>query len=527
MTSDIPTQNLDLLWSWWAELGVPGVERTRSDLVVDLEWLLAFSPGLAAHDARLLNLVHAWAYDHHGWVRARRLERVLDQASEPIVAAFTKWSARLGDEVAWARTDETTEPSQPVRRLELDLGRPCLAPLRARAVFGTDARPEVLCAMLTTQDTWHHAGSLEDVGTSRRNVARVLSELAEGQLLDHRRAGRRREYRLSDPDALEALLGAAGLRWTSWAAIMGAMAALQRLSAARTSPTILWRVKSTAEAATLRDAADRLRWSPPPDDLGDLPALLRWGAESLRQLARPGPSRSLDETWFDDRRAAAEGPLASRPRRPATMEVRSSVSTQLNASPEQLLEAARHAQVPTFGWPLGVVLQDAVASTLADAQGIEAVLDRPSDDETFDLWACRANGDRYIFTTLFEDRRNPDVIAVNTRIQRVTEALLHLARFYRWLGAPDNATIRLRIRHGGLQGRFLTRSMSHPQDHLGRSSTDASACELTCSLTDLEESTASLCRQVLAPLFALFDHTSFELGAYEDVVDRFVNGIVT
>ena len=42
----------DLAWSLWTELGVSGVVRRHSGIVIDLEPLLAATPALASDDPR-------------------------------------------------------------------------------------------------------------------------------------------------------------------------------------------------------------------------------------------------------------------------------------------------------------------------------------------------------------------------------------------------------------------------------------------------------------------------------------------
>jgi hypothetical protein len=61
--------------------------------------------------------------------------------------------------------------------------------------------------------------------------------------------------------------------------------------------------------------------------------------------------------------------------------------------------------------------------------GIRAELPAPARDR-YDYWAVRKNGDFYLLQSLFEDSRERNALFFNTRIVRVTEALM-------FAGKPD------------------------------------------------------------------------------------------
>jgi hypothetical protein len=64
---------LDLLWSAWTELGVPGVERTHQRFAIDPDPLIVFTPALAKDDPRLVEQAAAWCGRHGAVVSKTRL----------------------------------------------------------------------------------------------------------------------------------------------------------------------------------------------------------------------------------------------------------------------------------------------------------------------------------------------------------------------------------------------------------------------------------------------------------------------
>src|SRR5437762_11753449 len=100
--------------------------------------------------------------------------------------------------------------------------------------------------------------------------------------------------------------------------------------------------------------------------------------------------------------------------------------------------------VHTFGWPIGIVLQDLEDRPKPTNEGILAkVLSSPGLlGPSFDYWTLSRGGDFYTIMSLFEDERDPEhpgkIIYFDTRISRTTEALLHSANLYKLLGLdPD------------------------------------------------------------------------------------------
>lgn len=230
--------------------------------------------------------------------------------------------------------------------------------------------------------------------------------------------------------------------------------------------------------------------------------------------------------WTSELQSTAEQGL-NQLERNAYMEVAASIAPTADADQRVLLDAVEAASVPNFGWPIGVVLgnrdeyrprpvPDGIVAEIAI--GDESHLDRRS----YDYWKLFRDGRFYTLLSLFEDERGENVLFFDTRIFRVTEALLFLARLYRRLDASDTDVVSITVRHAGLNGRTLT--AANPQRHLfPRTSTaDSAEASISVPLITLETEIDHLVGEILQPLFMLFDF--FELGdeVLRDVVNDFL-----
>ena len=213
------------------------------------------------------------------------------------------------------------------------------------------------------------------------------------------------------------------------------------------------------------------------------------------------------------------------------MEVRLGLHSGLNKSPIELLNAVRTSQVHTFGWPIGVFSEsqeEYKARPFGD--GIRAEISIHDEDrKSYDYWTARKNGDFYVLQSFFEDQREArNILFFNTRIVRVTEALLFASRFYAALGAAPDARISARFTHRGLAGRTLTSSVINryvsgtPKSHEPVSETEA-----VIVLRDIQAALVDEVERVCAPMFMLFDFTQFAREVYEDIVLRFKKGEVS
>ncbi len=194
----------------------------------------------------------------------------------------------------------------------------------------------------------------------------------------------------------------------------------------------------------------------------------------------------------------------------------------------ELDEAARESTLDTFGWPIGVYLGNRDEHRpRPEADGIVAQI-AIDDRSSYDYWTIRRNGDFYLLKTIFEDTRDGNKIFFNTRIVRVTETLLYCARLYSRLEVDPTTIVNVAVRHGGLDGRILSASNPGRTMSVKRiSSENEIESVIRSSLSGLETDLVELVKELLAPLFTVFDFFKLSDDIYEQIVNDFVQGRVT
>ncbi len=128
--------------------------------------------------------------------------------------------------------------------------------------------------------------------------------------------------------------------------------------------------------------------------------------------------------------------------------------------------------------------------------------------------------------SLFEDERRPGEIFFDTRINRVTEAILYCVRLQRFLRVDGSARLSIAIGHGGLKGRMLT--AGNPNRVIGperyQSTEGEVETEIQGTLDEIEANLVSKVKEIAEPLLVLFDFFKLDNSVYEDLVGNFVKG---
>jgi MinD-like ATPase involved in chromosome partitioning or flagellar assembly len=253
----------------------------------------------------------------------------------------------------------------------------------------------------------------------------------------------------------------------------------------------------------------------------------------------PTPRRELSSEWIEKHRRAAMDGLKAAGLSGFTEIIHYSPDSAISKSQPELLSAARQAQVPTSGWPIGVVLDNREeARPRPTADGIlaniylEHPLTRPSP--IYDYWTLTNRGDFYTLMSLPEDDRKEagqrSAVHFDTRILRATEALLHCANLYKVMGFEPNAHVELGIRYGGLRGRVLAAASRRRRLFGERRNVyedEISIPTMTFTLAAIEAEIVPLVKKVCEPLFVIFDFEKFEDAVYEQIVTDFVQGRIT
>jgi hypothetical protein len=253
---------------------------------------------------------------------------------------------------------------------------------------------------------------------------------------------------------------------------------------------------------------------------------------SIVQAARPAaPVEAAHSPWWNELRSKGEAGLAGLDRA-AYMEVAAEIRPPADWSQRTLRDALREAAVHTFGWPIGVILDNRDEyRPRPTADGIAAEIPIPGapgmDRTSYDLWRLYRDGRFYTLLSLFEDERDPDAIFFDTRIVRVTEALLLLVRLYRRLDASDQDVVTVHIRHKGLAGRVLRAANRNRSMHSGRIAVeDVVEARVSAALIELETNLSDYVGDVVGPLFMLFDFFELSDEVVADISNGFIQGEV-
>ena len=272
---------------------------------------------------------------------------------------------------------------------------------------------------------------------------------------------------------------------------------------------------------------DILRWD--PDDIDGFRKELEKRIRRRLAITTPAPAPTgtpVQDDWLAEQLATADAGMKATSRT-AFMELHFALTGAERFTLPQLREAAEYAPIHTFGWPIGVFLHKDGIRPHPRADGIAAEIPREGRD-AYDYWALRRNGEFYWRGTLFEDDRSEGQIFFDTRIVRVTEALLYCGRLYTALGLDRQRVVTITVRHAGLKGRRI--SSANPNrilhDERDPAHENESVVQLTVRLEQLESELVLHAKEVLAPLFSLFDFFELNDQVFEDIINKFVVGEV-
>lgn len=278
----------------------------------------------------------------------------------------------------------------------------------------------------------------------------------------------------------------------------------------------------------LRELLDERLLIKPPLGVNPFSGEISKSTGPVRTVGPTGIIRSgsqlLNDPWYEAERVDAENGL-SQIGLAGCMELRFGLHDELAKSQLELLNAVQKSEIRTFGWPIGVTIQNRSEHKPRPYQdGIRAEVAIITDRQSYDYWTARRNGDFYLLQSFFEDMRGEKKLFFNTRIVRVTEALLFAANLYTNLGARAEANLSVRVSHRGLTGRTLA-SASANRDVFPRVSHESSSeSEIIVTLGKISDTLVDDVRRIVEPLFMLFEFQEFSEVVYTDIIRRFEKG---
>lgn len=272
---------------------------------------------------------------------------------------------------------------------------------------------------------------------------------------------------------------------------------------------------------------DILFWE--PGNLGAFRSELSKRIKRRQLINAPAPQQALptwDDEWINSQRELAR-PAFEAYAGSGFMEVNCVLlPPKIHKTQLELSEAARESAIHTFGWPIAIYLENADDRPRPRADGIFANV---QGEGHFDYWAWRKNGDFFLFKSIFEDERDITKLFFDTRIVRVTETLLYLARQYTRLEIRPDQEMVIKIAHGGFARRTI--GASNPARIMMRENAPAQEdfieSEIQVTVGNIENRLVELVRELTAPLFLMFDFFELDQNIYEKIVNDFVEGRVT
>jgi hypothetical protein len=283
---------LELCWSLWTELGVPGVIRRHEAHAVDVEPLHLLTAQLVDADPRLRDESISWSARNHRFVSRARLRGLLRQDTGA-QEAFGPYAAALSavSPGAWPGATEAHWPpprTRSVRRTSFE--EPALLRLRLRALLGVGARAEIAHAFVAQPHNEYTAHELARLsGFTRANINQELEAFTFAGLVTRVGAAKRWVYRLIDPERLLRFAGPTPEIFVDWVVTLRVVGSLRAMLEIRTGRV----AKAVEVAAFLEQRRDDLRRSGfparPPGVVGT--ELADWFESAavafVKRLARP------------------------------------------------------------------------------------------------------------------------------------------------------------------------------------------------------------------------------------------------
>jgi hypothetical protein len=307
-------QVLELLWSLWAEMGVPGWTQRHQTWSIDPEPLILFTALIGESDPRLRDEALRWCIRNGRYIASTRIRNLYQSGLPAIAHGWGRFAATVNHHAGlnWPHATERLAISPSLKTSLDDFKRPALISLRLRTTIGVSARSEILLYFVGHPTARASAADIaEVVQYSKRNVEKELEALRKSGMLDVERRRNRLEHYVSRPEGLLLFAGPRPEFFPRWDAIFNVLAALIEFEARvdRMEPNLAAvdarRFEHEIEAA--------VRLADLPAHVGELKggqlltSLRNWGSSLLEALAQGDAGRL---GWVKSGLPASPEPLA-------------------------------------------------------------------------------------------------------------------------------------------------------------------------------------------------------------------------
>ena len=197
-------RRLELAWSLWTGLGVPGQIDRHYEHAIDPESLIVFTAALGDEDPRLRDEATDWCIRYGSLISGARLKNLVSRESEFVKERYGEFAATVAEHTPLNWPEQTTARKySPRERPKIHIfNRASQLVLRLRGFLGTTARAEVIRAFLALPGAAFSAADLAaETHFTKRNVAQILDALRLAGMVQTMPHRNQLQYRLSEEHA--------------------------------------------------------------------------------------------------------------------------------------------------------------------------------------------------------------------------------------------------------------------------------------------------------------------------------------
>jgi len=200
---------IEIHWRQWSALGVSSYVEPENNWLIDLEALIVSTLNIGLEDMRLLNSATEWILKYKEWISFQRLKRILklyieipeNQNNKSIPMLNPDAAVFLGKILSneslknWivnksgAQEKQNTQYEKILKNFQVRgittepiLTNPPSLQLKLRAIFGTDARSEVMLYFLT-QKRGNSNSIAKKVYYDQKGIYRILVKWSKAGIL--------------------------------------------------------------------------------------------------------------------------------------------------------------------------------------------------------------------------------------------------------------------------------------------------------------------------------------------------------
>ncbi len=243
---------LFFLWEQWAALGIAGYEGIKSNIVIDPEALLLFSFSICRYDSRLFDEIMDWLFKNGQYINVQRLSSLQEKynfSSGPQISAAAEYlSQNSMYRLKWKRLSDLYIRKEPdnlfytkmgkkipvsgkidpifkkkglyrnilkIRNYSKEFSQTSTASflLRMRALFGINARSELMCLLMSVPQI-HPSEAARLTGYFQKTIQTALLEMSHSGFVEIKKSGREKYYRLKKDFLISFSKG--DISWINW-----------------------------------------------------------------------------------------------------------------------------------------------------------------------------------------------------------------------------------------------------------------------------------------------------------------------